>query len=116
MLAKKAILIAMIRENSDQKHTSKNRSPRVKAEFSVYASNGLVGRTKDISATGIFLEIDSKQKPGSIISFWVELETPGAKMKLVCEAEVVRIDQEDGKTKLGTKIISQELQALKPSD
>ena len=39
-----------------------------------------------------------------------------AKMKLLCEAEVVRIDQENGKTKLGTKIISQELQALHPSD
>ena len=116
MRAKKAILVAMVRINSVQKHTSKNRSPRVKAEFPVYAPNGLVGRTKDISATGIFLELDLKQKTGSIISFWVELDTPGAKMKLLCEAEVVRIDQENGKTKLGTKIISQELQALHPSD
>ena len=106
----------MVRVISVKKRTSQNRSPRVKAEFPVYAPNGLVGRTKDISATGIFLELDSNQKPGSIISFWVELDTPGAKMKLACEAEVVRIDQEDGKTKLGTKIISQELQAFHPSD
>ena len=102
--------------DSPKRYAVKDRSPRVKAEFPVHAKNGLVGRTKDISATGIFLELDLKQKPGSIISFWVELDTPGAKMKFVCEAKVVRIDQCDGKTRLGTKIISQELKALQPLD
>jgi hypothetical protein len=106
----------MIKINSLKKYAVRDRSPRVKAEFPIHASNGLVGRTKDISATGIFLELDLNQKLGSIISFWVELDTPGAKMKLVCEAKVVRVDQGDGKTRLGTKIISQELKALQPSD
>ncbi|QWD67576.1 PilZ domain-containing protein [Polynucleobacter sp. VK25] len=104
----------MVKVNPARKSIAKDRSPRVKAEFPVYAPDGAQGLTKDISATGIFLELDSKQKPGSIISFWVELDTPGAKMKLICEAKVVRVEQEDGKTKLGTKIISQELQALTP--
>lgn len=84
----------------------------MKVEFPVHAPDGTKGFTKDISATGIFLELEKKQEPGSIISFWVELDTPGAKMKLVCQAEVVRVELSDGKTKLGTKIISQELQAL----
>ena len=104
----------MVKLNPARKNTTSDRSPRVKAEFPVHAPNGAQGRTKDISATGIFLELDIKQKPGSIISFWVELDTPGAKMKLVCQAKVVRVEEEDGVTKLGTKIISQELQALTP--
>lgn len=86
----------------------------MKAAFPVHTDDGTTGITNDISATGIFLELDVKQKLGSVISFWVELNTLGAKMKLVCEAEVVRIELADGKTKLGTKIISQELQALNP--
>ena len=83
-----------------------------KVTDAVHAKGGIKGMTQDISATGMFLELDADQKPGSIISFWVELDTPGAKMKLVCEAEVVRVEQADGKIKVGTKIISQELQAL----
>jgi len=102
----------MVRVNPARKSTAKDRSPRLKAAFRVHALDGTTGLTKDISATGIFLELDMHQKPGSIISFWIELDTPGAKMKLICEAEVVRVDQAGGKTKLGTKIISQELQAL----
>ena len=102
----------MVKVNPTRKSIARDRSPRVKAAFPVHALDGTKGLTHDISATGIFLELDMKQKPGSIISFWVELDTPGAKMKLICEAEVVRVEQEDGKTKLGTKIISQELKAL----
>lgn len=102
----------MVKINPARKNSPSDRSLRVKAEFPVHAPNGAQGRTKDISATGIFLELDTKQKPGSIISFWVELDTPGAKMKLVCQAEVVRVEQADGKTKVATKIISQELQAI----
>lgn len=104
----------MVTVNPARKSTAKDRSPRVKAVFPVHAPDGAKGLTQDISATGIFLELDAKQKLGSVILFWVELDTPGVKMKLVCEAEVVRIEQADGKTKLGTKIISQELQALNP--
>lgn len=104
----------MVRVNPARKNPTKDRSPRVTAAFPVHTADGSKGLTKDISATGIFLELDVEQKPGSIISFWLELDTPGAKMKLVCEVEVVRVEQADGKTKLGTKIISQELQALNP--
>ena len=97
-----------------RKNAARDRSPRVKASFPLTVSDGTKGITKDISATGIYLDLDTTQEPGSIISFWVELDTPGAKMKLVCQAKVVRVEEEDGKTKLGTKIISQELQALTP--
>ncbi|QWD61810.1 PilZ domain-containing protein [Polynucleobacter sp. MWH-UH25E] len=103
----------MVKSNPLRKSpTPRDRSPRVKATFPVHAKGGAKGMTQDISATGMFLELDANHKPGSIISFWVELDTPGAKMKLVCEAEVVRVEQADGKIKLGTKIINQELQAI----
>ena len=102
----------MVRVHPARKSNPRDRAPRVKATFPVCLSNNSKGVTQDISATGFFLELDKEQELGSVISFWVELETPGAKMKLVCQAEVVRLEQADGKVKVGTKIISQELQPL----
>jgi hypothetical protein len=74
--------------------------------------DGAAGVTKNISATGIFFEADTKQEQGSVISFWVELDTPGGKLKLVCEGEIVRVEDGDGKTRVATKIISQDMEAL----
>ena len=104
----------MIKVNPSRKGLRKDRAPRVKASFPVHLSEKIKGVTQDISATGIYLDLDTDQEPGSIISFWVELDTVGVKMKLVCEAEVVRVEQSDGRMKVGTKIISQELQAINP--
>ncbi|QWD77371.1 PilZ domain-containing protein [Polynucleobacter sp. MWH-Svant-W18] len=102
----------MVKVNPLRKNPRRDRAPRVKASFPVHLSGNIRGVTQDISATGIYLDLDANQEPGSIISFWVELDTAGAKMKLVCEAQVVRVEQADGRVKVGTKIISQELQAL----
>jgi hypothetical protein len=102
----------MVKVNPLRKNNSRDRAPRVTAKFPVHVSDSTKGLTQDISATGISLELDEQQEPGSKIFFWVELNTSGTKMKLVCEAEVVRVEQENGKTKVATKIISQELQAI----
>jgi hypothetical protein len=102
----------MVKLRASKKNILNDRAERVKASFPVHFSDSTKGMTQDISATGIFLELDASQEPGSKISFWVVLDTPGAKVKLVCEATVVRVEQADGKTKVATKIISQELQAI----
>lgn len=102
----------MVKLQPLKKNIKRDRAPRVKASFPVHLSKEINGVTQDISATGIYLDLDTTQELGSIISFWVNLGTPGVKMKLVCKAEVVRVEQTDGRTKVGTKIISQELQAL----
>jgi hypothetical protein len=102
----------MVKVHPSRKNTPSDRAKRIKAAFPVHVSDSCKGMTQDISATGIFLELDANQEPGSKISFWVELDTPGAKMKLVCEAQIVRVEQVNGKTKVATKIISQELQPI----
>ena len=70
-----------------------------------------MGQTTDISATGIFFEVDQKQEPGSVIHFSVELDTPGGKLRLVCEGEVVRVEEEGGKMRVATKILNQSIEA-----
>ena len=102
----------MTRTGLARKNTLRDRSPRLKASLPLTVADGAVGVTKDISATGIYFEVDTKQEQGSVISFWVELDTPGGKLKLVCEGEIVRVEEEGGKTRVATKIISQEIEAL----
>jgi hypothetical protein len=50
------------------------------------------GLAKDISATGIYFEIDVTQKVGSNITFLLELMTPGAPIKINCKGKVIRLE------------------------
>ena len=58
------------------------------------------------------MELDESYVPGSTISFSLELDTNGEKIVFICDAEVVRVEQANGKVKIASKIIKQELQAL----
>jgi hypothetical protein len=94
-----------------RKSVIKERSPRVRASFPISIADGVIGRTTDISATGMCFDLDGKQELGSVISFSVELDTPGGKLTIVCEGKVVRLEEGGGKLKVATKIISQSIEA-----
>ena len=102
----------MIRAVNPSRKNHEKRAQRVNARIPVCLRNGMTGTTYDISATGIAMELDTNQMPGSMISFSLELDTSGEKIMFVCDAEVVRYEQSNGKIKIGTKIIKQELQPL----
>jgi hypothetical protein len=93
-----------------RKRAPRDRSPRVRASFPVSTANGAMGQTTDISATGIFFELNQNQEPGSVISFSVELDTPGGKLRLMCEGEVVRVEEKGGRIRVATKIINQSIE------
>lgn len=68
---------------------------------------GMQGVTRDISASGLYIVQSSEQKIGSHIDFWVDLDTPGGKLKLCCEGEVVRVEAIEARFGIGVKILSQ---------
>ena len=74
--------------------------------------NGTAGITRDISATGVFFEIDEDATAGSHIEFAIELETPGGKLKLLCIAEVVRVENLGSKIGIAAEFISQKMQSM----
>ena len=75
--------------------------------------NGVAGKARDISASGIFFEIDECANDlGSLIQFSVQLDTPGGGINLLCEGKVVRIEKRDCKLCIAAKIISQTMQSL----
>lgn len=83
---------------------------RIATSFPVTV-NGSAGKTRDISASGIFFEVDENTELGSKINFSVQLDTPGGLLKLVCEGEVIRLEKRDGKLGVAAKILSQEMES-----
>ena len=104
----------MKRSSSDSSKKHQAREERVSTALPVLI-NGKTGTTRDISASGIYFEMDDDAKAGSTINFHIELETPGGKLKMVCKAQVVRVDKKDGRSGVAAKIISQTLESAPPA-
>jgi len=66
--------------------------------------DGIPSLTRNISATGMYVLTDSLQRAGSRIHFTVEVVVWGKKLKLVCDGEVVRVDQNGDKTGVAVKL------------
>ena len=89
------------------KPPTNRREERVLANFPIVLGDEK-GATRDLSASGIYFEIENEQKTGSVISFVIDLDTPGGKIKVACEAEVVRVEKLSGKCGIAARIIKQE--------
>ncbi len=69
------------------------------------------GIVRDVSASGIFFEIDANYTLGSSISFAVKLDTPSGFMNLKCMGEIVRIEPRESKVGVGVKIRESTMEA-----
>lgn len=88
-----------------------HRSKRYSTELSTTV-DGMTGVTRNVSATGLYIVQDKECETGSHIDFWVDLDTPGGKLKLCCEGEVIRVEKVDGKFGIGVKILSQVMKKM----
>ena len=69
--------------------------------------DGSPGWTKDVSATGVYFEANAPRALGSTVKLLLEVTISGEKLKLLCEGEVVRIDQKaHGKVGLAARLRS----------
>jgi len=73
--------------------------------------NGMSSIAKDISATGIFFELDETHEIGSKIQFQLDISTPGGPLVVLCEAQVTRVVKKDGQFGIGAKILSQQIKS-----
>lgn len=87
------------------------RADRVKTELPVNI-DGVHGITRDISTTGVFLEVGSPYAPGSIIEFTVTLSSPTGDLMFSCEGEVLRSEELEEKYGVATKILSMYLSPM----
>ena len=100
-------------EKSNQLHppVHQRRDERVESHLPVRVGGDL-GVSKNISASGIYFELDQKQLQESIIDFVIELDTPGGVLNLICKGEVVRMQTVDGKLGVGVKIFEQRFETV----
>lgn len=84
------------------------RAERVQAALPITLDNHS-GKTRDISATGIYFEMPVEKELGSQVNFVIDLDTPGGALKMQCMGEVVRVQNADGKSCIAVKITSSEL-------
>jgi len=66
--------------------------------------DGVQSLTRNISATGMYIDTYTHQTPGSRVHFTVEVVVRGQNLKLVCEGEVVRVDQKGDTTGVAIKL------------
>jgi len=69
------------------------------------------GIVKDISATGIYFEIDCEQKVGSDITFELELMTPGGPIRVNCKGHIVRLENKGKHVGIAAKIEDSEFKS-----
>ena len=89
----------------------KQREKRVNTCLPV-SVNGKLGVTRDISATGVYFTVDDSYEKGTAIEFWIELDTPGGPLKLQCNGEVMRVDNDGARSGIAVKILDQSLQNM----
>ncbi|MFZ4478682.1 MAG: PilZ domain-containing protein [Rhodoferax sp.] len=88
-----------------------HRSKRYRTELSTTV-NGVSGLTHNVSTTGLYILQDQQCETGSRIDFWVDLDTPGGKLKLCCEGEVIRVDKVEQRFGIGIRILSQVMKTV----
>ena len=98
-------------ENMSPANHERRREERVCAALPVHMGTA-TGTTHDVSATGMYFETDAVYARGSEIRFTVEFDTPGGKMRLNCNGEIVRIEPHERQAGLAVKIIDSMLEPV----
>lgn len=94
-----------IRSKNSPKRKIK-RAPRVSCDLPI-EFDGVIGSVKNMSTTGVYLELEDSFEPDSEISFSLDMNTPGGAIKFDLTGKVVRVLKVDGKIGVGLKITKQ---------
>ncbi|MBI2752556.1 MAG: PilZ domain-containing protein [Betaproteobacteria bacterium] len=69
---------------------------RVSASLPVKLGKKAKGVTRDVSASGAYIETDAKYAVGSPVRFAIHLDTPWGKVLFDCRGQIVRLEHRDG--------------------
>ena len=89
-----------------EKSCHSSRSERVNCNFAA-SVDGTDAIVKNLSATGMYLELGNLQDPDSRIKLSIDLSTPSGLFQFEIVGEIVRVDKKVGKSGYGIKIVDQ---------
>ena len=89
--------------------TSRRSEERVCTTLAVSLGDA-AGKTRNVSASGLFVETDVSLPLGAPVSFAVALDNPGGGLLLKGRGEVVRVEQGGAKVGMAIRITQSTLQ------
>lgn len=84
--------------------------PREPLSLPVKLGDGCSAVTRDISASGMFLEMAGLHNPTGLVVF--EMHLADAKMKFTAQGEIVRVEHRDGNTGVAVKLHAPRLEPI----
>jgi hypothetical protein len=85
--------------------------PRESLALPLKLGDGSAAVTRDISASGMYLEIDGKHQIEGAVIF--EMHLAAARIKFTAEGEIVRLEHKhDGSTGVAVRLVSPKLEPL----
>lgn len=84
--------------------------PRESLALPLKLGDGCSAVTRDISASGMYLEISGAHPLNGLVVF--EMHLADARMKLTAEGEIVRIEHRSGKTGVAVKLRAPRLESV----
>jgi len=83
---------------------------RVNAVIPVHIEGGAEGETRNLSPQGLFFVTDRQMEAGKTLRFTIEFGSNAGTFHLDCMAEIVRIEDVDGRIGVGARIIDSRLE------
>ena len=84
--------------------------PRESLALPLKMGDGSAAVTRDISASGMYLEINGQHQLRGAVVF--EMHLAAARMKFTAEGEIVRLEHKDGSTGVAVRLVSPKLEPL----
>ena len=85
-------------------------APRERLELPLRLRDGSCAVTRDISATGLFFEMEGLHLLGGLVDF--ELHLVEARVKFTSSGEIVRLEHKDGRTGVAVRLLAPRLEAV----
>jgi hypothetical protein len=91
--------------------SDKRRSPRESIALAARVTDGCLGWTKNISATGVLLELDGDSPVAGEMDFEIHLDTADGPFRLVAHGRVVRCQELGSRRQLAVELMTSRLES-----
>lgn len=87
-------------------------TPRERLALPLKLVDGARAITRDISATGLYFEMQGAHVLSGPVDF--ELQLPEVSMKFTASGEIVRVELKDGRTGVAVRLVNPRLDTMEP--
>ena len=87
------------------------KEERVRAALRVQLSDAALGVTRDVSASGLFLETPASYAATNPMSFTIEIAGRAGAILLDCQAEILRMERSEARLGIAVRFLETRLRA-----